>query len=109
MIVEDSVFGKFEVKEPVLIELLNSKAMQRLKMISQVGIPDKYYSYGCGSRYEHSLGVLFLLKKLDASLEEQVAGLLHDVSHTAFSHVADWVFGTKENENYQDDNHLDVL
>jgi len=50
------------------------------------------------TRYEHSIGVYLLLKKFAASLEEQVAGLLHDTPHTAFSHVADFVF---ENEHHE--------
>jgi uncharacterized protein len=50
------------------------------------------------------VGVMLLLRKLGAKVEEQVAGLLHDVSHLAFSHVADWVFaeGHKGNEDLQD-------
>ncbi len=109
MIVKDSVFGEFEIKEPVLIELINSKAIQRLKNISQVGVPDRFYFRSSGNRFEHSIGVLYLLRKLNASIEEQVSGLLHDVSHTAFSHVADWVFGSSENEDFQDNIHLDIL
>lgn len=65
--------------------------MQRLKGISQFRIPDKYYFKDNYSRFEHSIGVMVLLGKLGASQEEQIAGLLHDVSHKAFSHVYDWV------------------
>ena len=53
------------------------------------------------TRFEHSLGVLFLMRKFDASLEEQIAGLLHDVPHTAFSHVADFVFENKGHEYHE--------
>lgn len=35
---------------------------------------------------------MLLLRKLGASLEEQLASLLHDISTFAVSHVADWVF-----------------
>ena len=38
---------------------------------------------------------MLLIKKLGGSVEEQIAGLLHDVSHTAFSHVIDYVFDNK--------------
>jgi HD superfamily phosphohydrolase len=34
---------------------------------------------------------MLLVRRLGASLEEQIAALLHDVSHTAFSHVIDSV------------------
>jgi HD superfamily phosphohydrolase len=36
------------------------------------------------------VGAFLLVRKVGASLEEQVAALLHDVSHTALSHVVDW-------------------
>jgi hypothetical protein len=41
---------------------------------------------------------MLLLRKLGASIEEQIAGLLHDVPHTAFSHVIDFVF---KNDNHE--------
>jgi HD superfamily phosphohydrolase len=63
----------------------------------QAGIPDRYYWYKGFSRYEHSTGVMLLLRIFGANLEEQVAGLLHDVSHLAFSHVADWLFHEGKN------------
>jgi hypothetical protein len=48
------------------------------------------------------LGVFAILRLKGASLEEQIAGLLHDVSHTAFSHVGDWVFGKEfQDQDYQ--------
>jgi hypothetical protein len=45
---------------------------------------------------------MILLKKLGAEIEEQIAGLLHDVSHTPFSHVIDSVIGDPTKEDYQD-------
>jgi HD superfamily phosphohydrolase len=93
MLVKDNIYGSFEIKEKVLLELIKSSAIQRLKDVSQFGVPDKYYSFKGFSRYEHSVGVMLLLRKLDATIEEQIAGLLHDVSVLAFSHITDWVFG----------------
>ena len=100
----DRIYGKFLIKEKVLIELLNSQPLLRLKKISQFGVPDKYYIKKNYSRFEHSVGVMILLRKLGASVEEQVAGLIHDVSHFTFSHVADWVLGKGQegNEDLQD-------
>lgn len=102
IIINDPVYGKFEITEPVLIELINSKPVQRLKKIWQHGLPQKYYFRRTFTRYDHSIGTMLLLRKLNASLEEQIAGLLHDASHTAFSHVVDFLYKTHD-ENYGDD------
>lgn len=94
--INDSVYGKVEITEPVLIELINSKPLQRLKGIMQAGARVYIFSNRNVTRYEHSVGVMLLLRRLGASIEEQIAGLLHDVPHTAFSHVIDWVFPSKD-------------
>jgi len=109
MIIEDRVYGKEEINEPVLVELINCKFVQRLKGISQHGMPSEYYHLPTFSRYDHSIGVLILLRRLGADLNEQVAGLLHDVSHTAFSHVVDWIVGDPIKEDYQDKIHLEKI
>lgn len=98
----NTFYGAIEVEEPVLIELIHSPAVQRLKFIHQYGVayytthPEEY------NRFDHSIGVFAILKMKGACLEEQIAGLLHDVSHTVFSHVGDWVFGKEYQEvDYQ--------
>lgn len=103
MNINDRIYGKSSIESKVILELINSNPIQRLKGIAQYGIPDEFYHHKNYSRYEHSIGVMLLLKKLGASEEEQIAGLLHDVSHTAFSHVIDWVIGEGDAEGYQDE------
>lgn len=109
ILLKDKIYGTFEISEPVVIELIKSHPFQRLKQICQYGVPDKYYHLKNYSRFEHSVGVYLLLKKLGASEKEQIAGLLHDVSHTAFSHVVDWVLGNGKDEGHQDAKHLNFL
>ncbi len=87
----DKVYGDFIITEPVIIELMESKSIQRLKGINQAGAAQFVVEGRNISRYDHSVGVMLLLKILGASLEEQIAGLLHDLSHTAFSHVTDYL------------------
>jgi hypothetical protein len=53
------------------------------------------------TRFEHSLGVYALLRQLGASFKEQIAGLLHDISHTAFSHVIDIVYYSEEQDFHE--------
>ena len=103
--IKDRIYGEYEINSPVILELLNSPSLQRLKDISQMGPPDPYYHIPNYSRYEHSIGVMLMLNHLHASELEQVAGLLHDVSHTAFSHLIDWVVGSGAVENFQDNQH----
>ncbi len=111
MIIKDKIYGEIKIKDLVLIEFLESPSLLRLKKMSNYGIPDKYYHHKGYSRYEHSVGVMILLKKFGASLEEQIAGLVHDVSHLAFSHVADWIFSGGENGDKEElaDNLLEKI
>lgn len=106
----NTIYGTYSITEPVIIELLEHPMMQRLQKVHQYGLDyylNKPLEY---NRYEHSLGVFVLLRRFGASKLEQVAGLLHDVSHTAFSHVADFLFkAADENNSYQDEHHEDFL
>lgn len=52
---------------------------------------------------------MILLRRHGARLEEQIAGLLHDASHTAFSHLIDWLDGDTTKEDSQDRFHLERL
>jgi len=102
-----TIYGDFVITEPVLIELLASKAMQRLKKVHQFGISHYVNRNGDYTRYDHSVGVFALLRRYNQSLPEQISGLLHDVSHTIFSHVADYLFENEHNleHSYQDSIH----
>ncbi|MFA6076472.1 MAG: HD domain-containing protein [Candidatus Paceibacterota bacterium] len=101
----DRVYGSCEITEPVILELINSPTLQRLKEIDQAGYFEPHFPNTRHSRFEHSVGVYLLLKKYGAPLEEQIAGLIHDVSHSAFSHCIDYVLdgGSGKEHNYQDD------
>ena len=106
----ETFYGTVEVEEPVLLDLIDSAAFQRLKEIHQYGV--SYYTTHKEefTRYSHSLGVFHLLRASNRPLNEQIAGLLHDVSHTAFSHVGDWVFNKEHHEtDYQNSIHEDFL
>ncbi|MBJ8104128.1 MULTISPECIES: HD domain-containing protein [Bacillus cereus group] len=101
MIISDAIYGEFKV-DKVLEELILSKSVQRLKGIHQNGASYLINEKWNVTRFDHSVGVMLLIKKLGGSVEEQIAGLLHDVSHTAFSHVIDYVFDNK-NESYHEE------
>ncbi|WHY30264.1 HD domain-containing protein [Bacillus wiedmannii] len=101
MIISDVLYGECEVDQ-VLEELILSKSVQRLKGIHQNGASYLINEKWNVTRFDHSVGVMLLVKKLGGSVEEQIAGLLHDVSHTAFSHVIDYVFDNS-NESYHEE------
>lgn len=103
MIITDRIYGEFKV-DGILEEIIRSKPVQRLKGIHQGGASYLVNPKWNVTRYEHSIGVMLLIKKLGGSLEEQIAGLLHDISHTAFSHVIDFVI-----ENDEEDYHEKIV
>lgn len=107
MTINDDIYGSFEVDQ-MLEELMGSLPVRRLKNIHQGGAIFLVNPAINHSRYDHSVGTLFLVKYLGGSMEEQVAALLHDVSHTAFSHVADYVFGYAD-EDYHETIFRDVV
>jgi hypothetical protein len=106
----DRVYGEIEIVEPVILELIQSPALQRLKDIDQAGYrplwakPNVEMGKYDHSRFAHSLGVYILLHRYNAPLEEQIAGLIHDVSHSAFSHCIDYVLkaGSEKEQSHQD-------
>lgn len=100
MKIVDNIYGDYLI-DGVLEELIFSSPVQRLKGVYQGGASYLVNEKWNVTRYEHSVGVMLLIKKLGGCLEEQIAGLLHDVSHTAFSHVIDFVYENKEEDYHE--------
>jgi uncharacterized protein len=98
----DRVYGDVEVEHPGVLALVACPTFQRLKGIKQAGPSAFAYPFKTVSRYDHSLGVYLLLRRFGADLREQVAGLLHDISHTAFSHAVDFVFSSQEQDHHEE-------
>lgn len=99
----DRLYGVEEIAAPVLLALIDSAAVQRLQGVLQHGISGLLGVTRATSRFEHSLGVMMLVRRLGGALEEQIAALLHDVSHTAFSHVIDYVFDGHDSQSYHEE------
>jgi uncharacterized protein len=97
----DRVYGDVAIEEPDLLDLITCATFQRLNGIRQAGPSALAYPFKNVTRFEHSLGVFLLLRRLGADRREQVAGLLHDVSHTAFSHAVDFVISTQEQDHHE--------
>jgi HD superfamily phosphohydrolase len=102
MLYHDSIYGRVEIEEAVLLDLLTSTAVQRLNGVMQHGITGLIGLTSPITRFEHCVGAMLLVRRLGADLPEQIAALLHDVSHTAFSHVIDYVLDDHDNQSYHD-------
>ena len=98
----DPIYGTAEITEPVLLALLQSDALRRLGGVMQHGITGLIGLTAPTSRLDHSIGAMLLVARLGADLPEQIAALLHDVSHTAFSHVIDYVVDDHDGQSYHD-------
>jgi HD superfamily phosphohydrolase len=98
---KDRVYGDLSIEDPAIIGLVDCATFQRLKGIRQAGPSALTFPFKDVTRFEHSLGVYYLLRTLGAPRREQVAGLLHDISHTAFSHAVDFVFASQEQDHHE--------
>ena len=102
-IIRDPIHGYIEVSDRVL-PIISDPYFQRLRYITQNALGYMVYPGMRHTRFEHSLGVMYLIKeflqyvkknsveKLDFVDDEYtelvgVVGLLHDVGHYAFSHT----------------------
>jgi uncharacterized protein len=91
----DIVWQNTKIDDPIAIEIINHPSMQRLK---NIWISTYGYLFNLkrnATRFDHSIGVYLLLKKYGALQKEQIAGLVHDVSHTALSHVSTYAIQGK--------------
>jgi len=110
MIVNDIVYGKQKINDKTILSIIKTKEFQRLRHVHQHSVYHLVKTNDSAlkwifhkrviSRFEHSLGVYLFLRKFNVSLEEQIAGLIHDISHFAFSHVADFVFNDCISEEF---------
>ena len=97
----DRVYGETTIDDPGLTALISCPTFERLRGIRQAGPSAIAFRFKTVTRHEHSLGVCALLRRLGAGHREQVAGLLHDISHTAFSHAVDFVFHSEEQDHHE--------
>ena len=90
-------------EDPLLLELVESLPVQRLRRIGFLGAVDRIRSRNKHNRYDHSVGVarLALLYATQRTLSRHdarvlaVTGLLHDVGHGPLSHTLEPVFHSR--------------
>jgi hypothetical protein len=89
----DPIHGSVTLEGAVL-DLVNHPLLQRLWGIKQTGMAHLVFPGAGHSRLEHSLGVLWVVREMARGLglddkekrRVELAGLLHDIGHTPFSH-----------------------
>ncbi len=109
MILFDKVYGKQEIRDRAALDIMKTREMQRLKDVNQYGAWRYVTPEMKTTRFEHSVGVYLLLRSMGAGREEQIAGLLHDIGHTAFSHAFDYAVGKSEVQDTNDIAQEEVL
>ena len=95
-IIKDPVHGYVEV-EDYARALLDSPALQRLRYVRQLGFSYFVYPGANHTRFEHSLGTMFLAdvacQRFGLSDDERTlvtsAALLHDIGHGPYSHASE--------------------
>lgn len=92
--------------DALLLELIDTPEVQRLRRIKQLGLAAHIYPSAEHSRFSHSLGVMHLARRILASLlrrdphlldrptllQVKTAALLHDIGHGPFSHVFEHLY-----------------
>jgi HD superfamily phosphohydrolase len=96
----DPVHGAIQVDRLEWL-IIRSRPVQRLKGIAQLGLVEAVYPGANHTRFEHSLGTMHMAGRMASHLglspEEvrkvRLAGLLHDLGHSALSHAVEGVLG----------------
>ena len=99
-VVIDELYGKYYVND-IIFEIMESSIFKRLKNIHQSGGGYLVNELWNVTRYEHSVGTMILSLKFGRNIEEHIKSLLHDISHSAFSHVIDYIL-KNNNEDYHE-------
>lgn len=96
--IRDPIHGEIRVEDDE-IGIIDSKDIQRLRRISQLGLSDLVYPAATHTRFIHSLGVMHLSELVsnqlgfseDEKKEQRIAAILHDSGHGPFSHASEVV------------------
>ncbi len=99
-IINDPVFGFIKIRKGLIYDVVQHPLFQRLNRINQLGLASSVYPGARHTRFQHSLGALYLMTEAVKSLKEKgvyifdseeeavkIAILLHDIGHGPFSHV----------------------
>jgi HD superfamily phosphohydrolase len=111
--IRDPIYGFIEPSEGEL-KIINTGIFQRLRKIKQLALANLVYPTANHTRFDHSLGVLYVAKIMAEKLlpgsanEEKrriirFAALLHDIGHGPFSHVSEYLLKKYSSKTATDD------
>ncbi|HEY9113288.1 MAG TPA: HD domain-containing protein [Bacteroidales bacterium] len=99
-IFNDPVYGFISINNELLFNIVEHPFYQRLRRIKQLGLTHMVYPGALHTRFNHSLGAMYLMDKAITELkakghpiteEESIATmaaiLLHDIGHGPYSHT----------------------
>ncbi|KAF5055730.1 Deoxyguanosinetriphosphate triphosphohydrolase-like protein [anaerobic digester metagenome] len=103
--IRDSLHGNLQINE-LEVKLIDTPQIQRLRRIKQLGFTYLVYPGANHTRFEHSIGAMYLASRLGNNLQLdedkkeliRVCALLHDAGHGPFSHVSEGVVDTSHEE-----------
>ncbi len=103
--IRDSVHGNLKVDE-FEVRLIDTPQIQRLRRIKQLGFTYLVYPGANHTRFEHSIGTMYLSSKLanHLGLDQhqkrmlRISAILHDSGHGPFSHVSERVIANTHEE-----------
>ena len=106
-VIREAVLG-YQVLQPHEYLIMDSPVIQRLKYIHQNALAYLVYPTAMHTRFDHSLGVAEIAKRVGESLglkeplieELRLAALLHDVGHSIFSHISEGLIKTKFEKDF---------
>lgn len=105
-IFRDPVHGNIAAALPAVIATIDAPEFQRLRRIHQLGMCHMVYYGAEHSRFQHSIGAMWLMYRILRHFRETgmadisdslmtagaLAALLHDIGHGPFSHALEHVF-----------------
>ena len=115
-VIRDVIHSDIEFDER-LKEIINCTEFQRLHRIHQLSCEYLVFPTATHTRFSHSIGTYYVMKKLIKHFTKElhklgyevkdddknlayIAGLLHDLGHGAFSHTFEKIFSLKSHEQW---------
>lgn len=112
-IINDPVYGFINIPSKLIFNIIEHRYFQRLRRIRQLGLSNYIYPGANHTRFQHSVGAMYLMqlaveslrnKKIDITGKESKAVncaiLMHDIGHGPFSHTLE--YSILENVSHED-------